>query len=118
MVERYVCGISPLKAIPQKQARVPAYDSPYLGKTSPTRRCRHQYNRPVARSGLSQHTNVYAEVDLEMKDKALAICKIKTAKVPKHWSVDAGSFRPCSPGYVALKHSGSANKATGLLSAT
>jgi len=33
-------------------------------------------------------TNVYAEVDLEMKAKALATCEIPGAVPPKHWKED------------------------------
>ena len=33
-------------------------------------------------------TNVYAEVDLEMKAKALATCEIRGADPPKHWKDD------------------------------
>jgi hypothetical protein len=32
--------------------------------------------------------NVYAEVDLEMKAKALATCEILGAAPPKHWRED------------------------------
>lgn len=35
-------------------------------------------------------TNIYAEVDLEMKAQALAHCEIKSAKVKKHWRENAG----------------------------
>jgi site-specific recombinase XerD len=34
-------------------------------------------------------TNVYAEVDLEMKAKALATCEIHGAVPSKHWKKDA-----------------------------
>jgi site-specific recombinase XerD len=33
-------------------------------------------------------TNVYAEVDLEMKAKALATCEIHGVVPPKHWKDD------------------------------
>jgi len=33
-------------------------------------------------------TNVYAEVDLEMKAKALATCEVRGAVPPKHWKDD------------------------------
>jgi site-specific recombinase XerD len=33
-------------------------------------------------------TNVYAEVDLEMKAKALATCEVRGAVPPKHWKED------------------------------
>ena len=35
-------------------------------------------------------TNIYAEVDLEMKAKALAHCEIKGAKPPRRWNEDNG----------------------------
>lgn len=38
-------------------------------------------------------TNVYAEVDQEMKAKALATREIKTEKVRKHWRGDVGLLR-------------------------
>jgi Phage integrase family len=38
-------------------------------------------------------TNVYAEVDLEMKAKVLAAYEIKTVKEQKHWRADPGLLR-------------------------
>jgi site-specific recombinase XerD len=35
-------------------------------------------------------TNIYAEVDLQMKAQALALCEIKDGKVRKPWRADAG----------------------------
>jgi integrase/recombinase XerD len=35
-------------------------------------------------------TNVYAEVDLEMKAKALANCEVKEDEPKKHWREDKG----------------------------
>ena len=35
-------------------------------------------------------TNIYAEVDLQMKAQALALCEIKNGTVPKPWHADAG----------------------------
>jgi integrase/recombinase XerD len=35
-------------------------------------------------------TNIYAEVDLEMKAKALANCEVKAEEEPKPWGEDAG----------------------------
>ena len=35
-------------------------------------------------------TNIYAEVDLEMKAKALANCEVKGEAEPKPWREDAG----------------------------
>lgn len=38
-------------------------------------------------------TNVYAEVDLEMKAKALASCEVKTSKARKPWRSDNGLMK-------------------------
>ncbi len=38
-------------------------------------------------------TNVYAEVDLEMRAKALATCEIRGAVPPKHWKEDVALMR-------------------------
>lgn len=35
-------------------------------------------------------TNIYAEVDLEMKAKALATCEVPSTKPAKRWREDAG----------------------------
>lgn len=35
-------------------------------------------------------TNIYAEVDLQMKAQALALCEIKNGTAPKPWHADAG----------------------------
>jgi site-specific recombinase XerD len=35
-------------------------------------------------------TNIYAEVDLQMKAQALALCEIKSGKAQKPWRTDAG----------------------------
>jgi hypothetical protein len=35
-------------------------------------------------------TNIYAEVDLEMKAKALAHCEVKGAKPVRRWNEDKG----------------------------
>lgn len=35
-------------------------------------------------------TNTYAEVDMEMKAKALATCEVSTAQPQKHWREDTG----------------------------
>jgi integrase/recombinase XerD len=39
---------------------------------------------------LAHHTNVYAEVDLEMKARALANCEIEDKANSKPWKSDAG----------------------------
>jgi integrase len=35
-------------------------------------------------------TNIYAEVDLQMKAQALALCEIKSGKKQKPWRTDPG----------------------------
>jgi integrase len=35
-------------------------------------------------------TNIYAEVDLQMKAQALALCEINNGKPRKPWRTDAG----------------------------
>ena len=35
-------------------------------------------------------TNIYAETDLEMKAKALALCEVKSSRVSKYWHDDVG----------------------------
>jgi integrase/recombinase XerD len=35
-------------------------------------------------------TNIYAEVDMEMKAKALATCEVRTVQPQKHWREDTG----------------------------
>ncbi len=35
-------------------------------------------------------TNIYAEVDMEMKAKALATCEVRAAQRQKHWREDTG----------------------------
>jgi integrase/recombinase XerD len=35
-------------------------------------------------------TNIYAEVDLEMKAKALALCEVAPSSSKKRWREDAG----------------------------
>ena len=38
-------------------------------------------------------TNIYAETDLEMKAKALALCEVKESRKAKHWHEDSGLIR-------------------------
>jgi hypothetical protein len=39
---------------------------------------------------LTDTTNIYAEVDLEMKAKALAHCEVKGVKPGRRWNEDKG----------------------------
>jgi integrase/recombinase XerD len=93
MVERYVRKISPL--MPSlRNKRV----SPHtIRHTTATHLLRAGVDINTIRAWLGHvslnTTNVYAEVDLEMKAKALATCEIKTGKAPKHWRGDAGLLR-------------------------
>jgi hypothetical protein len=56
------------------------------------------FNHPRRSSAWFGHaslntTNVYAEVDLEMKAKALAICEVRGAVPPKHWKDDVAPMQ-------------------------
>jgi integrase/recombinase XerD len=93
MVERYVQKISPL--MPSlKNKRV----SPHtIRHTTATHLLRAGVDINTIRAWLGHvslnTTNVYAEVDLEMKAKALATCEVKTVKGQKHWRADPGLLR-------------------------
>ena len=93
MVERYVHKILPL--MPSlKSKRV----SPHtIRHTTATHLLRAGVDINTIRAWLGHvslnTTNVYAEVDLEMKTKALATCEIKTEKRQKHWRADPGLLR-------------------------
>jgi site-specific recombinase XerD len=93
MVERYIQKISPL--IPSlTNKRV----SPHtIRHTTATHLLRAGVDINTIRAWLGHvslnTTNVYAEVDLEMKAKALATCEIKADKVQKHWRGDSGLLR-------------------------
>jgi integrase/recombinase XerD len=93
MVERYVQKISP-HILSLKNKRV----SPHtIRHTTATHLLRAGVDINTIRAWLGHvslnTTNVYAEVDLEMKAKALATCEIKAEKVQKHWRGDAGLLR-------------------------
>ncbi len=93
MVERYAQKISPhMPSLKNKRV------SPHtIRHTTATHLLRAGVDINTIRAWLGHvslnTTNVYAEVDLEMKAKALATCEIKAEKVPKHWREDAGLLR-------------------------
>jgi site-specific recombinase XerD len=93
MVERYVHKLSPL--MPSlKNKRV----SPHtIRHTTATHLLRAGVDINTIRAWLGHvslnTTNVYAEVDLEMKAKALATCEIKTETGQKHWKENPGLLR-------------------------
>jgi site-specific recombinase XerD len=93
LVERYVHKLSRL--VPSlKNKRV----SPHtIRHTAATHLLRAGVDINTIRAWLGHvslnTTNVYAEVDLEMKAKALATCEIKTKKVKRHWREDSGLLR-------------------------
>ena len=90
MVERYVHKISPL--MPSlKNKRV----SPHtIRHTTATHLLRAGVDINTIRAWLGHvsltTTNIYAEVDLQMKAQALALCEIKNDKVQKPWRSDVG----------------------------
>jgi site-specific recombinase XerD len=93
MVERYVHKILPL--MPSLKNK---HVSPHtIRHTTATHLLRAGVDINTIRAWLGHvsldTTNVYAEVDLEMKAKALATCEIKTGKAPKHWRGDVGLLR-------------------------
>lgn len=90
MVERYVQKVLPLKPS-LKNKRV----SPHtIRHTTGTHLLRAGVDINTIRAWLGHvslnTTNIYAEVDLEMKAKALATCEIKNEKEQKHWREDPG----------------------------
>jgi len=90
LVERYVSKIS--NDIPSlKTKRV----SPHtIRHTTATHLLRAGVDINTIRAWLGHvsinTTNIYAEIDLEMKAKALAHCEIKESKPRKHWREDIG----------------------------
>ena len=88
MVERYIENM--LDAIPSlANKRV----SPHtIRHTTATHLLRAGVDINTIRAWLGHDsvntTNVYAEVDLEMRAKALATCEIRGAVPPKHWKED------------------------------
>ena len=93
MVERYAQKIS-AHMLSLKNKRV----SPHtIRHTTATHLLRAGVDINTIRAWLGHvslnTTNVYAEVDLEMKAKALATCEIKTEKEHKHWRADPGLLR-------------------------
>ena len=90
MVERYVRKIS--AAIPSlANKRVSPHS---IRHTTATHLLRAGVDINTIRAWLGHvslnTTNVYAEVDLEMKAKALATCEIRGAVPRKHWKDDIG----------------------------
>ncbi|SRR2546429_1095601 len=89
MVERYVRKISAsMPSLANKRV------SPHtIRHTTATHLLRAGVDINTIRAWLGHvslnTTNVYAEVDLEMKAKALATCEVRGAARPKHWKKDA-----------------------------
>lgn len=88
MVERYVRKISTrMPSLANKRV------SPHtIRHTTATHLLRAGVDINTIRAWLGHAslntTNVYAEVDLEMKAKALATCEVRGAPPPKHWKDD------------------------------
>lgn len=93
-----------IHAMVERHARRVATELPTIAKTrvSP-HTIRHTTATHLLRSGVDINTirawlghaslsttNIYAEVDLEMKAKALANCEVKGEEQPKPWSEDVG----------------------------
>jgi hypothetical protein len=74
--------------------REPSHYSALNGDPSSPCRCGHQHHPRVAGSRFAQHhEHIYAEVDLEMKAKALANCEIRGNASGKHWKEDISLMR-------------------------
>lgn len=90
MVERYAAVVArTIPAITKKRV------SPHtIRHTTATHLLRAGVDINTIRAWLGHvsvvTTNIYAEVDLQMKAQALALCEIKDGKVRKPWRVDAG----------------------------
>ena len=88
MVERYVQRISDrIPSLAKKRV------SPHtIRHTTATHLLRAGVDINTIRAWLGHvslnTTNIYAEVDLEMKAKALATCEIRGTAAPKHWKED------------------------------
>jgi integrase/recombinase XerD len=90
MVRRYTQKIS--EQIPSlKKKRVSPHS---LRHTTATFLLRSKVDINTIRAWLGHvsinTTNIYAETDLEMKAKALALCEVKKSKTAKHWKDDIG----------------------------
>ena len=90
MIERYVKRILPaMTSLAGKQV------SPHtIRHTTATHLLRAGVDINTIRAWLGHvslnTTNIYAEVDIEMKAKALATCEVRTAQPQKHWREDKG----------------------------
>jgi site-specific recombinase XerD len=90
MVERYVAMVE--SSVPSLKAK---RVSPHtIRHTTATHLLRSGVDINTIRAWLGHvcltTTNIYAEVDLEMKAKALATCEIKEDKPKKRWRDDKG----------------------------
>jgi len=90
MIERHVTRILPaMTSLAGKQV------SPHtIRHTTATHLLRAGVDVNTIRAWLGHvslsTTNIYAEVDMEMKAKALATCEVRTAQPQKHWREDTG----------------------------
>jgi site-specific recombinase XerD len=89
MVERYV-----QKMLPGMPSLVGKRVSPHtIRHTTATHLLRAGVDINTIRAWLGHvslnTTNVYAEVDLEMKAKALATCEVRATQPRNHWRNDA-----------------------------
>lgn len=90
MIERYVKKVSEqMRSLTTKRV------SPHtIRHTTATHLLRSGVDINTIRAWLGHvslnTTNIYAEVDLEMKAKALAACEVTTTKPAKRWREDAG----------------------------
>ena len=90
MVERYAMHVA--KHIPSLAAKRVSPHS--IRHTTGTHLLRAGVDINTIRAWLGHvsltTTNIYAEVDLEMKAKAVAHCEVKEPKRTRHWRDDPG----------------------------
>jgi hypothetical protein len=77
-------------ALPDRRARQPAHDSPYDSDPPASFRGGHQHDPGIASACVAGDHHLYAEVDLEMKAKALAGGEVKDPEPRKPWRENEG----------------------------
>ena len=92
LVERHARkAAAKLPSLGQQARAWPAHDPAHDSNASLAVRSRHQHDPECGLGDASlATTNVYAEVDLEMKAKALETCEIKEEPGWKAWRQNAG----------------------------
>ena len=85
MIERYAARVSGANTFIKEKARESAHNSSHHRHASSACRGRYQDNPAWLGHVSLNTTNIYAEVDLEMKAKALTTCQVPLTKPVKRW---------------------------------